>query len=429
MPIPVKCTSCEKKYQVPDNLAGKLVFCPTCKLSLDVPAPEHVPTVDEIEVLEEEDASGPATYGLNEPLDDGISNLAAAAAGGFGGAMGIIKTSREATCLAYSSGNRYGLAGMGRDVLVMDMRASKKIGRFEDHDDPVTALALSGNALAALSGDQRGELYLWQLEATRVVRRMRAHRGAVLCCAIAPNGKYAISGGDDGAVRLWDLTTAQQIELLNGTWDEPVTAIAYSHDGKHILAGSEHGRVGVWSVRTGEKVLKFRGGRDAIESVTFSFDNSEAIAAAFSKTSECGVMAWRWLTHSGQSLPAFSNPSQNSSTLYCLALYPHGQKIACGAEWEEIISYSGGGGTSSGMAAAAVMGGLVGAMIYSAATNAGEVSENRCGVQCMTVEGGIRGQKIHGVSHPVREIVVSPDGARALGALEGGDLAVFALPP
>jgi hypothetical protein len=77
-----------------------------------------------------------------------------------------------------------------------------------------------------------------------------------------------------------------------------------------------------------------------------------------------------------------------------------------------------------------VVGGLLGAALYSAATNAGGTrTENQCGLQTFSVEGGVRGTRIPGVDRPVVELALSPDGTRALGALEGGDVAFFALPP
>jgi hypothetical protein len=39
MPIAVAC-KCGKKFQAPDNLAGKRVKCPGCQQSLMVPAPQ-----------------------------------------------------------------------------------------------------------------------------------------------------------------------------------------------------------------------------------------------------------------------------------------------------------------------------------------------------------------------------------------------------
>ena len=53
----------------------------------------------------------------------------------------------------------------------------------------------------------------------------------------------------------------------------------------------------------------------------------------------------------------------------------------------------------------------------------------QCGLQTYTVEGGVRSQKVSGVHNPAVNIAMSPDGARAFAALQGGDLAFFAVPP
>src|SRR5262249_25015710 len=142
----------------------------------------------------------------------------------------------------------------------------------------------------------------------------------------------------------WDLKEAKEIPLIKAVWDEAITALAYSHDGAHILAGGEHGRIGLWNVRSGERLLKVRPTHDPIESVAFSIDNSECVAAAFSNSTENGLMAWRYLVNSIERIPTFTNPSAVPNTTYfCLALTPNGRKIVVGAEWREILAYTGGG--------------------------------------------------------------------------------------
>jgi phage FluMu protein Com len=41
MPIAVQCTECEKKFKVPDEVAGKKIRCPACKTVIAVPAAEE----------------------------------------------------------------------------------------------------------------------------------------------------------------------------------------------------------------------------------------------------------------------------------------------------------------------------------------------------------------------------------------------------
>ena len=36
-------------HQIADHLAGTLIFCPNCRLSLDCPPPEHLPVVEDVD--------------------------------------------------------------------------------------------------------------------------------------------------------------------------------------------------------------------------------------------------------------------------------------------------------------------------------------------------------------------------------------------
>jgi hypothetical protein len=47
MPISVTCTGCQKKYQVPDKLAGRAAKCQACGATLSIPKPQPAPKQDD----------------------------------------------------------------------------------------------------------------------------------------------------------------------------------------------------------------------------------------------------------------------------------------------------------------------------------------------------------------------------------------------
>jgi WD40 repeat protein len=432
MPIPVTCT-CGKRYQVPEALVGKLVFCPNCKLSLDIPVPDFAPEVEDIEVL---DSVPDNKYDLRDPIEKGVSSMAAAAAAGsFSGFMGLVKTERAATCVAVSAADKWALAGIGSEIHVIDARARKKVSRFERHEDTVTALAFSPDGDLALSGDNAGALVLWEPATGRPLKRFRLHRGAVCCCAFAPNGRFAVSGGKDRVLRLFELATGEEFPLAKDKLDHAISALAYSTDGCHVLAGDEGGRMALWRVRDGERLFRVNAEAEAkIESVALSADGAAFLGAGFLGSSANGIMAWRFGLADGRRLRAFSNPSEANCSFKCLVLTPSGRKVVAGVgslnPMKKALADLAGGLVAGLGGIAAPQGALAGGL-HNAYNEANKDSKSGAartfGVQTFTADGGVRSQRAAGVKKPMEAVAVSPDGLHAVGALAGGDLAFYAI--
>ncbi len=340
MSIRFSC-ACGKEICVDQRLAGRKGNCKGCKAELIVPTPgrdsvrgraatrvaagatartdeEAIPTVevdvveaDEEEVVdlavveEEEDES--QTY----ELDPATADLPPARPGGgegpsFSATLGRISLDKRAECVAYGPQQRWALAGQDRDVRILNMKAGRKVGRFEDHEAPVTALAVSADGYA-LTGDADGTLLFWDAETGRRKKRLRGHDATVRAIAFAPNGRYAVSGGDDGTVRLWDLDEGREYHLAKSDWDEAVSVVAYSRDGKSVLAGGGKGRVQSWAVRTGERLVRVQADK-SIASIAFSDDGGHITAcAAPAMLNLMGSIppVWRWDAETGKPVPCF----------------------------------------------------------------------------------------------------------------------------
>lgn len=58
MPIPITCTECNRKLNVPDSAAGKKVRCPACKAVVEVPEPEEDLVAPDEELVEPDEDAG-----------------------------------------------------------------------------------------------------------------------------------------------------------------------------------------------------------------------------------------------------------------------------------------------------------------------------------------------------------------------------------
>jgi cytochrome c len=83
--------------------------------------------------------------------------------------------------------------------------------RYEGHEDPVVALALSRDGALAASATSQGAIDLWEIAGATLRRSLYAARGPVWALALAPDGKTLLSSGNDGVVRLWDAEDGHEL--------------------------------------------------------------------------------------------------------------------------------------------------------------------------------------------------------------------------
>ncbi len=144
------------------------------------------------------------------------------------------------------------------------------------HGEWVTAMVLSRDEKLLLSGDDGGQVIVWDREAGKELRRWKTPRGWVYALALSPDNKQAVvtervplifdAGRHDG-VKLWDAATGQvQRDLGTGFKGMHLAAAAYSLDGK-VLAlarGGEtsgmEGKVYLVDPATGKKIRELTPG-------------------------------------------------------------------------------------------------------------------------------------------------------------------------
>jgi WD40 repeat protein len=100
-------------------------------------------------------------------------------------------------------------------------------------------LAVSADGRTAVSGDDYGQVRVWDLAIVRVdPRELTFHGGDVSPVAISADGQTAVSCGDS-MVQVWDL--ADDREQAHWIADARVLAVAYST--AVIIAGDMAGQV------------------------------------------------------------------------------------------------------------------------------------------------------------------------------------------
>jgi WD40 repeat protein len=374
-------------------------------------APEGIPTIDTVEVLEEEDAS--AGYGV-AASKGGVTK-------GVSGELGRLRLSPDsepASCLAYAADHTRGLAASEETIFILDLEAQKRLGQFRKHRDHVTCLAISADSKFVLSGDRDGGLLYWDLDAERSLRWLEGHDGEVSAAAFAPNGRYCVSGGIDGSTRLWDLASGKQFDLFKARWQEPINCVSFTPAGKFILAIGDEGKVRVWSVKTGEPVGRFQTGDTGLASVTFS-PAGDFFLASVSRNFQVG----KWELRTGKRTRCFENFTERQWRVRQTMVVPGARLILTVGEYKE---GSKPGLTGGEQLNAFMLGGAAGmagaAMVKRAITSRTRYMLHSWDVTHETPVLAIDCEAVQPVT-----MVGSPDGLRALVAFKNGLISILGL--
>jgi WD40 repeat protein len=197
------------------------------------------------------------------------------------GTVAIIKLDGVAHQIAFGAAGNFALAEQRDEILIVDMKRHKAIEAYNGHEADVTAVALSATEPLALSGDDDGELQLWEVATLKRRKKLRAHKDTINAVALSPNGKLALTGGVDGRIRLWDLATGERISLEHADWadyEEEITYVAFSRDGDKFVAGGSGGRTSLWETETGDRIKRFPGLELPISCVRVSDEGGQILA-------------------------------------------------------------------------------------------------------------------------------------------------------
>jgi WD domain, G-beta repeat len=354
---------------------------------------------------------------------------------GFFASLGVIPMKAFASCLAYGPGNRWGLAGQGDDVRILNMKAGEKAGRFCAHQAPVTSVALAPDGRTALSGDADGNLVFWDLASRSVTNWLWRHDGPITALAVAPTGDYAVSGGPGGVTRLWELgDVGRERPLARTAWREEVASVAFSQDGRFLLAAGSEGRIDLWAVATGGYLRSFRGADGPITVVRCADGVVTATAAPMVSRIPSHPEVWRWNADTGKPQRCAAKLGETGCLPRCVTLDRDGRRLVIAGRYSS-VPYQ----CIPIVEARAVLAG----MAIDVRDAAGDffsflerpphwasalLPKPRYSLEVWSLSTGRCLHAFPDVQGAIVHLAVSPDNARILAALRGGNVRVFAMP-
>ena len=118
----------------------------------------------------------------------------------------------------------------------------------------VTALAVTRmqGRLVCVSGDERGELSVWDMARGELLRTLPVHHFAVSAVVERDGKLQAITAGGDGRVTLWDLDTGTEMLSLPSPVEGWTCVAVCEIDGRaYAVSGGFDGIVRVWDLDVG----------------------------------------------------------------------------------------------------------------------------------------------------------------------------------
>lgn len=120
-----------------------------------------------------------------------------------------------------------------------------------------------------VSGDDRGELWLWDAAKVNKVRQIGKHDKFVTSVSCSPCSKVVVSGSADYTAGLWDLRGENNEGkhcLLEGHQGY-INGVDFSSDGCCVISGSDDRTVRLWSVETLKEITVLGEHQDFVMSV------------------------------------------------------------------------------------------------------------------------------------------------------------------
>ena len=175
----------------------------------------------------------------------------------------------------------------------------KLLYRLEGHEAQIYAVGFSPDGSRAVTGSLDHDLRLRRVADGKEIAHMTGHRDKVRSLAVAPDGTIA-SGDDSGEIRLWDGRDGRFLRILarQGT---AVGSLKFSPDGKLLLSSCGQGDP------CHDRVVNVASGK---EIATHQIDENIVLAAAFSPDGRWAATGggdkyeiYLWDPHSGKPRP------------------------------------------------------------------------------------------------------------------------------
>ena len=116
----------------------------------------------------------------------------------------------------------------------------------------INSFVLDRNGQTLVGGDEKGNIYLWEVATGKQKKTIAGQGKAILEIAISNDQQILASSSEDGTIKVWDLKTGKErITLPN---QRGLIALALSSDGNTLVTGGKDTTVKLWNLSTGNLI-------------------------------------------------------------------------------------------------------------------------------------------------------------------------------
>ncbi len=162
----------------------------------------------------------------------------------------------DAKSIGLSSDGHWLLMGSNKEINIYHTRTGLQVRQFTIHTNTVTSIATSPRKRVAVSGDEQGNILLWNIDDLSIVQRYEGQKGAVKSLRFSKDGlQFSAVVGSKNTVCLFDLIQNKPLAKTEKGMNE-VNATEIQDGKNQILTAHDNGTVAVWNLADSFKIAK-----------------------------------------------------------------------------------------------------------------------------------------------------------------------------
>ena len=168
----------------------------------------------------------------------------------------VTNGSNNAQAIALSDDGRWLMMSADKQVDVFYTRTGLAIRKFEGHTATVTSIAANPRKKVAVSGDESGQLYLWNIDDMTVVQKYETQKGAIKALKFSKDGsQFTAIVGAGNRIRVFDLMNEKAVIKVEKALSE-VRSMEINEAKNTLYTAHENGSVMAWTITDTIKGLK-----------------------------------------------------------------------------------------------------------------------------------------------------------------------------
>lgn len=211
---------------------------------------------------------------------------------GTGAELQVLRgTGRVGTVAVDPSGQWLATGGANNLVRWWDLASGEQLASLEGHEAEVTAAAFHPELALLATGDDRGEIRLWQFDGQQASLKeaLRGHNGTVTELEFGPTGELLYSASGDNTCSAWNVATGDEVPDAMLSHPDWVAAMDVSADGRVAVTACEDGHTRVWDLDAGKVVADASLDSGSATGVALSPDGHQVLV-----TSSENRSVWVW---------------------------------------------------------------------------------------------------------------------------------------